>query len=215
MHSSRFEHDDPVQHFLRVVTETCDRHGVEMYLGKGRNVRYKSLRCLGYFDSMESPSPRYAVATGRPLAEWLPIAVHELCHLAQWAEGAPAWIEQVLAPSVYALDLLGEWFAGKHLEDEEITRLIGLAREVERDCEERTLRMIVQYRLPVDLTVYAQQANSYVFYYTAMREMRRWYTRSPREVPEVWKLMPDRILPPPAYEDLPVEYREAFLKYLF
>ena len=212
---SRLVLGKPVQKFMNEVATTCRRHGVEKYLGKGKQVLYRDLLCLGYFDDMHHKPPRLAVATGRPLSEWLPIFVHEFEHTMQWIERAPAWTNQVMSPTSYALDLLGEWFAGREMNNEEVARLIRLAREVERDCEERTVRAIAEYQLPIDSVKYAKQANAYVFSYTAMKETQGWYVRSPRDVPEILELMPKQILQEGAYEKLPAGYVDALQKHCF
>ena len=215
MNNSQLTDVHRVRVFLGDMRRVCRTHGIKVYLGKGKQVLYRDLSCMGYFDDMHHVPPRYAVATGRPLSVWLPIAVHEFCHVKQWIECVPAWTNQVITPSAYALDLLGEWFDGREMKKEKIAKLIRVAREVERDCEERTVGEIIRRQLPVNHVKYAKQANSYVFSYTAMRETRAWYTRSPRDVPQILKLMPDTILPECAYEDLPKGYLEALRKYCY
>lgn len=215
MNSSQRKRGDRARAYLRDVSQTCKEYGVAMYFGRGRQVLYRDLLCMGYFDDMHHAPPRYAVATGRPLSEWLPIAVHEFCHVKQWIERVPAWTNQVITPSACALDLLGEWFNGREMKKEQIAKLVRVAREVERDCEERTVSEIIRHRLPIDPAKYAKQANSYVFSYTAMSKTRAWYARSPRDIPQILKLMPDEILPERAYEDLPAGYLDALRKYCY
>lgn len=209
---STISSDPHVHAFADMVKQGCREHGVEVHLGKGKRVRYKSLLCNGYFDSMNTPLPRLAVAVGKPVSEWLPILGHEYCHLEQWAEGAPAWVDQ---EEIYALDLLTEWFEGREFAYDQIASLVTVSREVERDCEARMLQKILTFSLPIDPEEYAQKANSYVFFYTAMQQLRKWYVRAPYEVPEVWKLMPKKLLSAKEYEHLPEAYLQVFQQHLF
>ena len=204
-----------VRAFMNIIVETCRRLDVEVLLGEGDRVEYDGLYSNGYFGNISPLSVRYAVAVGKPTSLWLPVALHEFCHLEQWAEGAPVWIDQEFSKTMCAFDLVMEWCGGKDLSKEEVIRLVRLARELERDCEERALRKITQFELPLDPLEYTQKANSYLFFYTAMIETKQWYVRAPYEVPEVWTLMPTILLPAGDYDTLPGEYLEAFKKHLF
>lgn len=200
--------------FLDIVVGTCKDHSVECYFGKGKRVLYKGMICQGYF--VDSPSARYAVATGRLLEEWLPIAVHEYAHLLQWTEGAPAWKNQVFPEGDYALDRLVLWCDGKvEYSPATLARLVNVAREVERDCEERVSRLIKKFALPINAREHAQKANSYIYYYSAIAIFRRLSVRSPYEANEVWEMMPKRILPTAAYEKIPKKYLSALLREVF
>jgi hypothetical protein len=135
-----------------------------MYLGNEARVLYDGyLPCLGYFDEWYEAGPRYAVAIGTKVSQWLPIAVHEFAHLMQWIEKVPAWTDQSIAPSVCALDRLIEWVRGKEFTESELDFLVRVAQEVERDCEERTVKLIIEHRLPVNLARYTKQANAYIY----------------------------------------------------
>lgn len=215
MKEIRNPRNDPTKTFLDVVKNTCRQHGVRIYFGNGKWVTYTSIRCLGYFDDIHHTPPRLAVATGRPLPEWLPIAVHEFAHLLQWVEDSPVWKDQVISPTAYALDLFNEWMDGKDFSQEHIARLVRVAREVERDCEARTLALIKTHRLPINPVIYAQKANSYIFSYSVMARTRKLYVRVPRHTPELWKLMPKKILPEEAYEHIPEDYFRAFLTHCY
>lgn len=216
MDLSRLAPSGSTRRFVELVSETCRQHGASAYFGRGAHVLYGgSLPCLGYFDEWYKGGPRYAVATGLPISKWLPIAVHEFSHLMQWIEGVPAWTDQSIAPSVCALDRLIEWTRGKELTGEELELLVRVAREVERDCEERTVKTITLHRLPIDPVRYAKQANAYIFYYTAMRKMRKLSVRSTRDAYSIWRRMPDKILPQGAYDELSDEDLRLYAKHVF
>ncbi len=204
-----------VEAFLQFAAEKCNKDGVEIYLGKGKRVRYKDILCNGIFDNLHKPRPRLSVAMGKPVSQWLPIFNHELSHEAQWVEGAEVWKDQEFSDGTYAFDHLLLWCGGKEMEMSEVKRLLRPAREVERDCEARSLLNIERFDLPINPEQYAQKANSYLYFYTAMAHTRKWYKRAPYEVPEVWLLMPKRLLPSEEYDDLPPGYLRAFERHLF
>lgn len=217
MNPARLNLPESIAKFIKVIDTTCRTHEVDIFWGKGKRVRFNHIACNGYFETLNFPSPRFAVATGKPLSEWLPVAAHEFGHLNQWAENAPAWTDQMYSSTEYAFDRLLEWCDGKLLLDErELKQLIlQPAREVERDCEKRTLEMIAQFQLPLDPVVYAQKANSYIFFYTAMLDTRKWYVRAPYEVTEIWSSMPKKILSSEKYDKLPDKYLNLVQKYCY
>lgn len=134
--------------------------------------------CSGYFDD-EHELPVLAVATGKPEQEWLKVLLHEYGHASQWAEQAPCWIRSKKAANWI------DWLEGKPVKG--IAEAIEAAREVEADCERRTIRLIKELGLDIDIESYTRAANAYVHFYNLMATHRAWFAKgkAPYNVPEV------------------------------
>lgn len=161
---------------IREISRRAWSFGVAVILSPADHVMCDGLRASGYFDGESSP-PLLAVATGLPADRWLGVLLHEYSHLTQWAEAAPVW-----ALDTGAWD---EWIAGKSIPG--VKKKLIAAREVEADCERRTLRLIKELQAPVDVDRYARCANAYVHFYNTIAATRQWYAKdcAPYNIPEV------------------------------
>lgn len=156
------------------ITRRAWRFGVSVLLAPGESIDMDGHAVSGYFDGDER-NPQLRVAWGAP--RHLGTLLHEYSHLTQWVEDAPVW----------RCDLGGwdEWVHGKTVPD--IRRRIEGTREVEADCERRTLRLIRELDAPIDLEQYARGANAYVHFYNVIADTRKWYapSRRPYNIPSV------------------------------
>lgn len=128
------------------------------------------VRCSGYFDG-SSETPVLAVAWGNCEDRRIGVLLHEYSHLTQWAEDAPVWREDKGGWT--------DWLDGKPVRN--VRHLIAKSREIEADCERRTVRLIRELGAPVDLDRYIRSANAYVHFYNVMAEKRKWY--QPERIP--------------------------------
>lgn len=120
-------------------------------------------RCSGFFE--EEPLLLH-VSTGVPEHDWLGILMHEYSHLTQWAEKCAIYVEHKKAPDVWA------WLAGKPVRNAK--KAVAVTRELEADCERRTVRLLHELKAPLDPAVYCQQANAYIHFHNVMAEKRKW-----------------------------------------
>ncbi len=165
---------------VRELTRRAWSFGVAVYLPPTDHVMADGLRVTGYFDG-EADQPVLACATGLPQDRWLGVFCHEYCHLTQWAEGAPVWAADK-DPKWH------EWLEGKPVRN--VRAQIEASRELEADCERRTVRLIKELGAPVDLDRYIRAANAYVHFYNTIADVRKWYApgKAPYNVPEVLAL---------------------------
>jgi hypothetical protein len=148
----------------REITRRAWAFGVAVVLSPDEHVISDGLRVSGYFDAAPEV-PILAVAWGMGADRRLGILLHEYCHLTQWAEDAPVWRND--------RGNWADWLAGKSIKN--IKGLIAAARELEADCERRTIRLIRELDAPVDVENYARGANAYIHFYNVMAEKRKWY----------------------------------------
>lgn len=145
--------------------------------------------CSGFFDDKLR---LIRVATSRPLEIWLGVLVHELCHFRQFKEQAPCTLNYTIKGKA-ADEYIDAWFDYKEeLSNEDLLILFGLVKDIELDCEKRSVDLISQYKLPIDVSFYTQMANAYVLSHNLMLRKREFIKRLSK-VPEVRNL-PDYFL---------------------
>lgn len=153
------------KYFIAFVKAECRKEGVKCDL---RNTKYvkvtNSIKASGYFDESV---PTLVCSMGRK--DSIEILVHEYCHLTQWREQIPLWKDCV--KSCVKLD---EWLSGKNVVD--IEKHIANCRDLELDNEKRSVALIKEFELPIDVEAYTRKANSYVHFYNYMLISRRWCT---------------------------------------
>lgn len=193
-----------VRRFVADLMAKAAKHGVPVSLSDSPQVPYSDgvLLVSGFF--VDRPQARLAVAIGKPYEEWLPILVHEACHMDQWIEKSPAWLN-VFVEGREAVDWIDEWVDRKiELSPERLADCVERARTVELDCEKRAVAAILAYDLPIDVPAYIQKANAYVLFYNHLAKVRRWSDpgNAPYENPDVWECAPKslpvtgRVVPP-------------------
>ena len=205
--------------FLDDVADTAEGYGVDLVLSPDRSVDLESDHpCNGYFETDgDDECPVLAVACGQPLENWLLVLIHESCHMDQWIEGDPVWTDNDV-DGAEPLEFVMLWVDKKvELSEEQLDRYVGCSRVVELNCERRSVEKIEKYNLPVNVEEYIQKANAYVFFYTMMKEARKWYKigTEPYNVEEVWKAMPTTFLDDDEYNTVPDNLRELYLKHIF
>ncbi len=143
----------------------CKKHNVKADFRKTKYVKYsKQIKCAGWFD----PENRELVVAINH-EDWLEVLVHEYAHFTQWAESAPAWID-----NINGIGNIDEWLSG--LDISEIDKYIAQARSLELDNEKRSVKLIMEWGLDdiIDVDQYTQKANAYVLYYNWLHKTRKW-----------------------------------------
>lgn len=175
---------DKVDKFIGKALQELIAKGVSIHL----IAKDKVGKWSGYFDDT---APELKMATGKPKEEWLPIFVHEYCHFLQWQD-------ENFSDDHIDWDAIEEWTDGnKKMKREAIVPLLYGARDVELDCEKRTLELIRRYNLPVCQEDYTKRANSYIMFYTFLAKkapkygVGTWCNKMPPyRVPEIFEIMP-------------------------
>lgn len=178
------------------VFEIAANHGVNAHLdGEREYINMDGVPCNGVF--IDHPSPQLVVACKKSQDLWLPILVHESCHMDQWIEQCKAWTDSKIGDNTDKMDILSLWLNGYvDLNKNQLDDYIRGMREVELDCEKRSVVKIMNYGLGIDVKEYIQKANAYVMFYNYMMKKRTWYTpgQEPYNTPAIWGNMPDHWL---------------------
>ena len=196
-----------VQAFFDYTKEKAEKLGVEVFISKDKYLKLPGgVECSGYFDSNEPI--KLAFATGRGMKFWITILVHEACHMEQWSEDKELWAK---SDTSYLID---DWLEGKDFDKELIDELINIARDLELDCEKRSVKKIREWNLPIDVEEYIQKSNAYIYFYNYLKKVRKWTTakRSPYRSKKIYLKMPKKFLKD--YSKLPIEIEKIFDKEL-
>jgi hypothetical protein len=170
-----------VKQFVDFVRSECKANGVKLMLRKRTYVVVsRNLKCSGYFDGINK---ELVVAINQ--RGWLGVLVHEFAHMTQWLDNCKAWKDSMNHP-----DDVDDWLNGKELKN--IKRTIAVSRNLELDNEKRSVKLIKQWNLPIDIKDYTQKANAYIQFYNWLYFTRRWCSpdNSPYKNPKVYKEMP-------------------------
>lgn len=150
------------EEFLKMVKLECKKHSIKLDLRKGKFVRLSGFRCGGYFDE---DNRTLVAAMGHQDSKAL--LAHEYCHLTQWVEQTPLWLE---APE--SLGKIEKWLSGEDVDN--IEKHIAISRSLELDNEIRTSKIIEEYDLGIDIDLYIKKCNAYILFYNWLLESRHW-----------------------------------------
>lgn len=151
--------------FIKYVKSECKKHGIKCDLRRTKYVKLSgNIKCSGYFDEDE---PALVCSMNRP--DSLEILAHEFGHFTQWKEGIDIWKK-----SMISMPLVDEWLEGKDIVN--IKKHLGVCRDLELDNEKRSVKIIKQFGLDIDIDRYIKKANAYVFFYNRLLATRKWAT---------------------------------------
>lgn len=196
------------------IKKTANDNNVKIIIDKGKTIPYynTNVPVSGYF--IDYGTPTLAVATGKPVEDWVMILVHESCHMDQYIERSPYWTTSFI-DGKEAVEHIQEWCDGAELSESKLDYAIKKAREVELDCEKRTMEKAKSYGLSINIEEEIQKANSYILFYTLLKETRKWNKpgKPPYKIKEVWSALPNTFNMD--YTVVPDDIKELYIKYCF
>lgn len=202
-----------IEEFLNHVKNVAAKNSIKLFLSNEEYVNYpnSTFDCSGYF--IDNGDPSLGVGCNKPLEKWLPILVHEYSHMCQFIEKSEHWINN-FEDGKETIDYIEDWMCGSDCD--KIEDFIKRSFLVEADCEKRTIEVIKEFELPIDIKEYTQKANSYILYYYMILKKRKWYNKGqePYSIKELYEKMPnDNIITNPI-EILP-QFEDLYEKYCF
>ena len=169
--------------FIKYVKQECKKHNIKYVFKNTQSIKlFDSSRCSGYFDGST-----LAVAMKRP--DSIQTLVHEYSHLTQWAEKLPLWEKCEDEDSHNKVE---EWLVGENVHN--IEKYMGLCRDLELDNEKRSVKLIKQFNLKINIDEYIKRANAYVQFYNYMLYSRKWCkpSNSPYRNKRLLNAMPNK-----------------------
>lgn len=203
-----------IEQIIEDVKIKTKKYNVRLILNNTKSVKYPGSGFLvsGYF--IDYGQPTLAVAMNNPQSEWVMVLLHESSHMDQWIEKSKYWTKSFIKDKE-SVDFIDEWINGKELTKKEIKNVIRRSREVEWDCEMRTIEKAKIYGLPNNIENEIKKANSYIWLYTLLEETRKWTKngRAPYRVKQVWSKMPSTF--DFDYSTIPEDIKKLYLKYCY
>jgi len=154
------------------------------------------------------------VGVNKPVETWGKFLVHEYCHFLQTLE--PNLVMKRfnnVRDGSDANTIISHWLKGKQINQKIIDKSINAVRNMEIDCEKRSVKLIRQRKLEIDIKKYIKEANAYVMFYTVMGKERRWYDTYPGKIKAIRDIMPDHFLKD--YSEVPDEYHQLVKRHCF
>lgn len=185
--------------FISLLKKQCEENGVKHLFPDTPKVSYQGsehMQVSGYFNDV--PELVLACAIGKPVEEWIEIAVHESCHMDQWLDKDELW-SNIRKDGVDCDKNMDDWLGGKEFSVEEYTHFVRTMQLVEIDCEIRSVKKIQTLGLSINIDNYIKKANSYLFFYTVILQTKKWCEKPPYSVPEIVNAMPGYFLPVKEY----------------
>ena len=150
--------------FLEHVRTVCESHNVALWFAPQKYFLVDGKRVHGFFQQPRQGGIRgeLGVAMKTVKQDLLEVIAHEFAHLEQWRSGYDIWLEE---DALHAR-IEGMRLSGTPVPDELLIQLYVLKRNLELDCERRTLALIAEWNLPIDRTLYIAYANLHILEYT-------------------------------------------------
>lgn len=151
------------------IRKYATKHGVKLSLEKSQRVVAKgeTCECNGYFDAEDK---LMVVAIDKPKNEWLPILIHESCHLDQFIDNNYLWQKWSVGYTMF-FDWLG---GGVELDNKTLKLCAQDIIDCEKDCEMRTIKKIKKYNLDINVRDYIRGANIYLYSFKYMMLSKKW-----------------------------------------
>jgi len=167
--------------FQEACLELIDS-GISLHFNKKRKVSDAG----GWFSEGDK---ELVVATAMKKSRWRQIFLHEYNHYCQWKEGSPWFTKKGKG---WGAAMFWEWVTGEEkLSKYHSDRAVNYYQGLEHDCERRAIKMIKERGLDMNLEEYTKTANSYVWFYSAIRVDGQWCSKqAPYRVPEIMEMMP-------------------------
>lgn len=152
-----------MKEFISYVKKRCKSKGISCRLPNTKKVKCFGTLVSGYFDE---ENMQLVCSMGRE--DSLEIFAHEYGHFTQWSENCEVWQMAIKTNCFVKLDA---WLNGKKYRD---LSFLDHCQAVELDNEKRVIAMIDEFDLPIDKKKYIKKANSYIYFYSYMKEIKRW-----------------------------------------
>lgn len=209
--------DENTKLFILDLVQDCCKYDVTLYLAARTTfleieMGDTNIPCSGFFSGdNDGETPELAVAIGGDMEQWLPVLVHESCHMDQWHEKSPLWESDNGDDPTSMID---EWISRSIEYDKKtINHMFKSTIALELDCEKRSVEKIKKYDLPINIDTFIQKANAYLMFYLFCKKHRKWNSSktSPYMNSISTKLSKNWY---PSYTKLPKEIEQLFINNL-
>jgi hypothetical protein len=161
-----------LQLFFDSISELCDNN-VKIILSRTDTIYIpeEGVHVNGFWDDTDEKKLVFAYATGQTLDNWGPIFAHEFCHFLQWKDKEQIWYDYKNITTKESFDI----YHNLPISQERLDFCLDATREIELDCEKRTVQLFKKYKIPIDIKNYIRGANAYIHFYNHIKKYRQWY----------------------------------------
>jgi hypothetical protein len=164
----------------------------------------------GYWDGSDSDNLTLACAVGTSIHKWGSVFAHEYCHFVQWKEKSDEWVQY----NKYVKgDVYNKIFSNTLVNEQKMIQCLDACKQLELDCEKRTVELFKKHKVPIDLKEYIKGANAYIHFYNHARYYREWYDpfKVPYHLKNLYEHAPSSFRG--SYDKIPRRLGYAFKKY--
>lgn len=161
--------------FKEFIKNECALYGVRAIFTPYKRVKVgKNSFCSGYFDDYNKI---LKVATKHKA--WIGVALHEYCHLMQWAENVGVWKNMFNSQKEDKAALFDEWLAStKKVNTKTVRAWAKAIMLLEKDCEKKAYDLGRSLGFDLFTEDYIRAANVYVLSYNLQVKHRKWFNLS-------------------------------------
>lgn len=121
--------------------------------------------------------------------KFVELLIHESCHMDQFLNQTPKWVKEQNNDS---LSIFWEWL--KNPTKININPHLLNVQLMEAECEQLSIQKIIDLDLGINTQQYTQKANSYLLFYSVLKETKKWTDYPPYKFKDIWRGLPDKIL---------------------
>lgn len=183
-------------------------------------LKMSEMKWMGYFDEASKSIMCYKVAG----YGWISVLAHEFRHLEQCAANIKVWREfQDAHAKTPIMELIFKPHFNKRIHfnpkysQRDIISFIDKWAAMERDCEVKTIKLLKEFKIPVDLVNYAKEVNLFLYRCEYLKYHNVWpsfYTKNKKTKYRIYSkalsLCADKIIPKP--KSIPDELEVIFEK---
>lgn len=176
-----------VHKFIEDLKKKCKTYGVKLVLHDAKHIIDEDRKFGGWFDAQNKEL--HCAFPSKIQKKYVELLIHESCHMDQWIQNTKYW---AIEREHNSLDEV--W---KLLSNQKIKRLAFHLKNVqlmEAECEEMSIRKILEYDININTESYARKANSYLLFYCLIPLTNTWTDYPPYKFPQIWRQMSNKIL---------------------
>lgn len=143
---------------------------------------------------------------------WEEVLAHEFNHYLQYIENSKEW-SMLSFKNSDCLTLMWNWMDGEiELTDKELDIVFSRVRNLEHDCEKRTVKMLRLYHLSDNLEKYIKEANLYIMFYNVAKIYRKWIPDRFNDSKYLYSILPSTLSGSRTYKSMSKNIIEFFGK---
>lgn len=197
--------------YLSNIYGLADKYGIKIEIRSSARVKAsKGQFSNGFFDNTV-----LAVAGNTTIENILSTFIHEACHMKQFLF-KPSTEELIRLPLKYkgALGAIDSWLSNKvQFTPTKLEKYLTTAMRFEHDCEKMVLADIRKFKLRIDASEYAQDANADLFLYVVLRQTRKWPNTPSIDLKKLRNLFPTKLMS--IKELLAFDKMDEYIRYRF